>query len=423
MHNAKPNVLYGQTISLCEKCLLPIEAKIIFKDSSVFFLKTCPEHGQQETLVSTDIEYFKLAREEKSFSYKRPFAFNKIYTSDCSQDCGICDQHEQHTCMAIVELLDECNMRCPTCIASSHPGAGNVRSYFELNEMLDTVVRMEGSPDIVMLSGGEPTVHPNIIEVIELAKSKPIKHIMLISNGVRIAQEINFVQRLAEMKGGLEVYLQFDSLDNDVLLNIRGEALSDIRIQSIENLEKAGIPMTLVCVVKKQINDHEMNAVIEFALQYKYIRGVTFQPCKITGRNDAFDKENNYITLSEVRSKILEASQYFSSNDIIPHPCNPENIAIGYLRRQENTVHAVTQDLIGITSNFPFQDDLRSMMFFLPTLDTPEYNYDNLFRVSIVSFLDKFNFCMSSVKKSCIHFVTTKQELIPIDTYYLWYAH
>jgi hypothetical protein len=294
--------------------------------------------------------------------------------------------------------------------------------------MLNLLVEAEGTPDIVMISGGEPTIHPDILYILHLAKSKPIHHLMLITNGVRIANDLDFVRDLQQLGGGFEVYLQFDSLNPEVLTHIRGENLTDVRLRAIQNLEAAGIPMTLICVVKKGVNDHEVAETVRFALQHPLVRGVTFQPIKNVGRTELFDKGHHTITLSEVRQKLIQ-SGVLPEEDLVPHPCSPENISIGYLLRTDDGVLPVTRHLYGTRSSphsatfndFPFSAELSSMMYFLPLIDTPNFNYNNLFRVTIVSFLDQYDFAVHSVKRSCIHFITRQHTIVPLDVYYLLY--
>jgi len=422
-------VFFGQTTSLCEVCLNLVSTKIIFQDDMVYYLKYCPSHKVQKTLISTDIEYFKKSR-EIIFPSNKPQKLKKSIDLSCPYDCGLCDDHEQYTAMGIVEILDECNIECPTCIGAFHPGSGKVKTLKQIEAMLNTLLNYQPNADILMISGGEPTIHPQIFEILNLAYSLPFKHIMLISNGIVIADDIEFVRKLSKYKDKLEVYLQFDSLKDEVIDGIRGLPLRDKRIQSVNNLEKERIHSTLICIVKKSLNEYELNDIIDFGLSYKYVRGVTFQPIKYTGRNESFSKETNYITLSEVRSNILNDSKYFSKNDLIPHPLNPENISIGYLKKEDNQAKAVTNFLFNHPQsarkykiNFRNADDLRKKMYFIRELDTEDANYENLFRVTIVSYLDKFNFCTTTVKRTCIHFVTPKDELIPLDTYYLFYQN
>src|SRR6266404_3518576 len=215
---------YGETTSLCEVCLSLVPTKVLFEDGNIFYLKRCHEHGNQKTLISTDIDYYKWCKDSVGPSYL-PQVFQKEFEKGCPYDCGLCRDHEQHSCMAILEIIDDCNMRCPTCIAGSFPGAGNGKSIEEIERMLDTIVESEGQPDLVMVSGGEPTIHPQILEILRRVKERPIKHFMLITNGRLIASDKAFVSQLEQYKEQFEVYLQFDSLRANVLLDIRGEDL------------------------------------------------------------------------------------------------------------------------------------------------------------------------------------------------------
>jgi len=405
-----------------------VPTKVLFEDGNIFYLKRCHEHGNQKTLISTDIDYYKWCKDSVGPSYL-PQVFQKEFEKGCPYDCGLCRDHEQHSCMAILEIIDDCNMRCPTCIAGSFPGAGNGKSIEEIERMLDTIVESEGQPDLVMVSGGEPTIHPQILEILRRVKERPIKHFMLITNGRLIASDKAFVSQLEQYKEQFEVYLQFDSLRANVLLDIRGEDLRDTRKRAIENLESAGIATTLVCVVKNGLNDDELGEIIDFALQFKCIRGVTLQPVKASGRNETL-KNTHYITLSETRTRILEQFPRLRPIDMRPHPCNPENISIGYLIRRADGVVPITELLFeeSVQSNedgslfFDNTAALKSMMYFLPQLNTSSVKYDDLFRVTIVSFLDQFNFSVDAARRSCIHFVTPEKQIIPLDTYYLLYA-
>ena len=155
--------------------------------------------------------------------------------------------------------------------------------------MLDAVVASEGEPDLVQLSGGEPTIHPQFFEVLAAAKARPIRHLMINTNGLAIAREPGFAERLAEFMPGLEVYLQFDSLRREALMDLRGADLSKVRIEALEALERVGVSTTLVATVKKGVNDDDIAPLIRFALDWRCVRGVTFQPVQDAGRNDGFD--------------------------------------------------------------------------------------------------------------------------------------
>jgi len=442
---------YGQTMSLCETCLRLVDAKIVIEGDDVFYLKRCPEHGAQKTLVSTDATYFKSTKD-----YIKPGDLPLKHQSrthyGCPYDCGLCPDHEQHSCLALIEVNDECNLTCPVCFADSSPAKTRNLSLAQIDAMLDTLVASEGFPDLVQISGGEPTIHPQILEILALCKTKPIRHVMLNTNGIRIATDKAFVAALAALKPGFEVYLQFDSLKRAALENLRGGDLRKVRDQALANLEAAGISTTLVCVVKKGVNDAEIGDIVRHALSYKCVRGITFQPVQDAGRNEGFDKNRDRMLLTDVRSAVAaQAGEVFAAEDIIPLPCNPDSIAIAYGLRDGAKVTPITQLIpretllsdVPNTISFEKYPELKNRLFdllslassgeqtktrlgellcCLPQVEVPDdLGYDRVFRIVIVQFLDKYNFCVATVKRSCIHFVTPQGKIIPFDTYNLFY--
>ena len=450
MRSLKPYVFYGQTTSLCETCLELVPAKILIEDNDVFFLKRCPKHGVQKTIVSTDAAYYRRCRE-----YLKPpdipLMFQSRTERGCPYDCGLCPDHEQHSCLALIEVNDTCNLACPVCFADSAPHRPRQRSLAEIEAMLDTLVASEGEPDLLQISGGEPTIHPEIMEILRRAKARPIRHLMLNTNGVRIANDPAFVDKLAALGPGFEVYLQFDSLRKEALENIRGADLRSVRKRALANLEAVGLSTTLVVVVKKGVNDDEVGDIVRHALEFDCVRGITFQPVQDAGRNVGFDKKRDRAMLSDIRRVIAERSGVFGLDDLLPLPCNPEGIAIGYGLRQGKQVTPITKivpeaellrgagntisfekspemkrgliDLLSLSCSGEQTDPaLRGLLCCLPQFELPSgLGYDKVFRVVIVQFLDRFNFCLAQVKRSCIHFVTPQGKIIPFDTYNLFY--
>src|SRR3984957_5847442 len=448
---SKDYSFYGQTMSLCETCLKLVHAKVVIEGDNVFYLKRCPRHGMQKTLVSTDAAYFKSCKDFIKPG-DLPLHYQSTTEHGCPYDCGLCPDHEQHSCLALIEINDACNLSCPVCFADSSPQRTRHRTLAEVDAMLETLVASEGSPDLVQISGGEPTIHPQIITILQLVKSKPIRHVMLNTNGIRIATDKAFVAELAALKPGFEVYLQFDSLKREALENLRGADLRKVREQALANLEEAGISTTLVCVVKKGVNDDEAGAIVRHALSYKCVRGITFQPVQDAGRNLDFDKDRDRIVLTDIRRAIAtQAGEVFGADDIIPLPCNPDSIAIAYGLRSGDKVTPITQlipksELLAAAPNtmsFERYPELKNRMFdllslassgertktvlgdllcCLPQIEVPsDLGYDKVFRIVIVQFLDKYNFCVATVKRSCIHFVTPQAKIIPFDTYNLFY--
>ncbi|MCB0452204.1 MAG: radical SAM protein [Aequorivita sp.] len=440
---------YDFTLSLCPECLKRIDAKIVFEENNVFMLKRCPEHGSSKVLIADDAEYYKNIRNYNKPS-EMPYTFNTKTHYGCPYDCGLCPDHEQHSCLTIVEVTDRCNLTCPTCYAGSSPTYGRHRTLDEIKKMMDAVVRNEKEPDVVQISGGEPTIHPQFFEILDYAKTLPIKHVMLNTNGIRIAKEKDFVEKLKTYAPDFEIYLQFDSFEDSVLQTLRGADLSKIRQQALANLNEVNLSTTLVVTLQKGLNDGEMGKIIDFALKQKCVRGVTFQPTQIAGRLEDFNTETDRITLTEARRKILEQTDVFNAEDLLPVPCNPDALVMGYALKLGDEVFPLTryinpQDLLDNSKNTIVyeqdeilkgkmielfstgnsvecaQENLKSILCCLPNIDAPELGYDNLFRVIIMQFIDAYNFDVRSIKKSCVHIVDKDYKIIPFETMNLFY--
>jgi uncharacterized radical SAM superfamily Fe-S cluster-containing enzyme len=440
---------YDYTLSLCPDCLKRIDAKIVFENNQVFMLKRCPEHGNSKVLIADDVAYYKNLRNYNKPS-ETPYKFNTKTHYGCPYDCGLCPDHEQHSCLTIIEITDRCNLTCPTCYAGSSPTYGRHRTLEEVKQMLDTIVANEKEPDVVQISGGEPTLHPQFFEILDYAKSLPIKHLMVNTNGIEIAKDFEFAKRLKSYSPDFEIYLQFDSFEDSVLQQLRGADLVKIRMKALEHLNAVNLSTTLVVTLQKGLNVHEMGKTIDFALQQPCVRGVTFQPTQIAGRLEHFNHETDRITLTEVRSKILEQCDLFTPDDLIPVPCNPDALVMGYVLKlngtnlpltryinpadlldngkntivyeQDYELHSKMFEIFSTgTSTDRAKEKLHSLLCCLPQIEAPNLSYDNLFRVIIMQFIDAHNFDVRAIKKSCVHIVNKDNKIIPFETMNLFY--
>lgn len=440
---------YDFTISLCPVCLKRVDAKIVFENNHVFMLKSCTDHGFQKVLIATDAEYYKNIRNYNKPS-EMPLQFNTKTHYGCPYDCGLCVDHEQHGCLTVVEITDRCNLSCPTCYAMSSPHYGRHRTVEEVERMLDIIVANEGELDVVQISGGEPTIHPDFFAILDIAKTKPIKHLMVNTNGIRIAKDIEFTRQLASYMPDFEIYLQFDSFRPDALQQMRGKDLTDVRKRALEHLNQFNLSTTLVVTLQKGVNDDEVGEIIEFALKQPCVRGVTFQPTQIAGRTENFNPATDRITLTDVRQKILEQTNIFQPNDLLPVPCNPDSLAMGYalklngqvfpltryidpealLNNSKNTIvyeqdKGLHEQMINIFSTGisvdRVEENMKQLLCCLPEVHAPGLSYNNLFRIIIMRFIDAWDFDVRAIKKSCVHIVHKDGRVIPFETMNLFY--
>lgn len=434
------------TTSLCPSCLEKIEAKMLIENGRVIMQKYCPVHGLQRVLISDDAAYWRESRR----LYKPPTAPQRRNTAmkhGCPHDCGICPDHEQHSCLAIVEITQQCDLACPVCYASSTPSQPH-RTLEQIRFMLDSAVANEGRVNVVQISGGEPSLHPELFAVFDEVKKRPIRHLMLNTNGRRIAEDPDFVRRLADYMPGFEVYLQFDSLRPATLVELRGRDLSGTRRRAVDALAKHDISTTLVATLKRGVNDDQVGEILAFAQAHPNVRGVTFQPVQAAGRLHSFDPERNRLTLSEVRKSILAQNDLFTAKDLVPVPCHTDALAMGYALRLGKRMIPLSKmidprSLLSAGGNtICYEQDAAArehiMRLFSASAspasaaesleavccatDLPRgITYRNIFRVIIMQFMDAWSMDLRSLKRSCVHIVHPDGRLIPFETYNLFY--
>ena len=441
---------YEFTESICEKCMKVVPAKIVFKQDKVYLLKQCKEHGELWNLLEDDIEYFINTRK-----YDKPGTISQTqttYKNGCPYDCGLCTEHDQHSCIYIIEITQACNMNCSMCYAKTSRGNSEL-SLEKIEEMLDFAQDAENKrAEILQISGGEPTMHSLVLEIIQMAKDKHFKYVMLNTNGKRIAEDEYFAKSLSEFIGGFEVYLQFDAV-SEKYEALRGEKMLNIKKKAIENLEKYGIPTTLVCTIVKGINDDEVGNIISYALTKNCIRGINFQPQAFYGDSD-YD-EIKRITLTKVLVNIeAQTKGMIKKSDFIPLPCNVERVAVNYMYRKgsefipivreanieknvhliDNTLYVDLEELLKRESEFSgacccmisgIAKEFRKLIpanFVNKALSEKiKYINENTFRISVTSFVDKYNFDKKSIQKECVHVVTEDLRRIPFSAYNMIY--
>lgn len=265
----------GTTQSLCPECLAVVPAKIIARGQRVYFRKRCPTHGLREDFVCSDRRWYD--RYDFALPPKLPKKTFVEASRGCPLDCGLCTQHEQHTCVAVLEITDNCNLSCPLCYANSRPGLKH-KSVEESYAAIDALVRAEGRADVLQVSGGEPTTHPQLEQIIRYALDQPIDYIMLNTNGIRLAKDHALVGWLAQHKDRIEIYLQMDGVSDAVHQALRGEALADIKLKALENVGKAGLHVTLVAALQAGVNEHELGDLLNLTKDRPWISGLSLQP-------------------------------------------------------------------------------------------------------------------------------------------------
>ena len=328
-------VFYELTRSICPQCTRVIDAQILIRDNKVYMRKRCPDHGTFEGLVYSDAQlYTNSARFNKPGTI--PLEFATAVDRGCPHDCGLCPDHQQHACLGIIEVNSACDMACPLCFAEAGPGFS--LALEEVEDILDHYVRAEGNPQVVQFSGGEPSIHPQIIAMMKAAQQRGIPNVMLNTNGKRIATDDAFLAELAEVRPN--IYFQFDGFDTETYRTIRGEPdILPKKMRALDRLGEIDCTVILVPAIERGVNDHEIGKIVHFGLDHPAVKGINFQPAFHAGRHQPHDPLQR-MTNPDIIQRIEEQTQgLFRITDFIPVPCcfpTCNSVTYAYIDNEKN---------------------------------------------------------------------------------------
>ena len=298
----------ASTTSLCPECLEQVPGRYEERDGGVFLARECPDHGTAARRVWGSHDHWEWAA---------------AFGPDPEYDGGGLAVDDDHACLAVVEVTEDCNLSCSYCFASSGPG-GDHRSTEELDALLDTVADAGGRP--IQFSGGEPTVRDDLPELVERARDRGIDHVEVNTNGVRLATEDGYAAALADA-GVTAIYLQFDGLTSETYETIREVDLVDEKHAAIEACRAADLPVVLVPTVVPDVNDHEMGDIVRFALENRdVIRSVNFQPVAHFGR---YATDDGRFAIDTATRLLADQIESLEPRDMLPAPCCSAYCQIG----------------------------------------------------------------------------------------------
>jgi 7,8-dihydro-6-hydroxymethylpterin dimethyltransferase len=310
-------VFYELTRSICPECRRIIDGHVLIRDNKVYMRKRCPDHGQFEGLIYSDAQLYT-----SSSKFNKPGTIPLEFSTDvdkgCPHDCGLCPDHQQHACLGIIEVNSSCDMACPLCFAEAAPGFN--LTLEEVEDILDHYVATEGNPQVVQFSGGEPSIHPQIIPMLKAAGARGIPNVMLNTNGKRIARDDRFLAELAEVRP--TIYFQFDGFEPRTWQTIRGEAdILPVKLRALDRLAQIDCPVILVPAIERGVNDHEIGAIVRFGLDHPVVKGINFQPAFHAGRHSTHDPMQRITNPDVIRAIEQQTDGMFVQSDFIPVPC------------------------------------------------------------------------------------------------------
>ncbi|MFK4788359.1 radical SAM protein [Microbacterium sp. ZW T5_56] len=310
-----------------------------YEDDSVWLERGCEVHGLVRTLYDESAEMLTyLEQWTAPTKWHAPDTTANFKPVPSAYLDGMPAMQTQHTCILLEDLTDHCNLRCPTCFAESGPAATATAPLEDvLASVDDRLAKENGRIDVLMLSGGEPTLYPWLEQLIEQLVARPIVRVLLNSNGLRIANDDEFVAFLKKHRERVEVYLQYDGEKPESSKFHRGADIRRFKQRAVERLSAAGVFMTLTMTAAKGVNDDEIGAVIATAMATPYVGGVTIQPVFGSGRNSGIDPNDRLTHGGVLRRLEPQTDGRITWRDLTALPCShPHCCSVGYFLRDDS---------------------------------------------------------------------------------------
>ena len=437
--------------SLCPHCLRHVSARKITKGNDVYLHKTCQEHGDIEKVLiwRNDRVPFDIWTKPRAGTCcssscncgETPASSGNdaAFHANCPYDCGLCPEHQQRTCSAIIEVTARCNLRCPVCFAGVTDICVPDSDADKIEQILKNVREKAGVCPI-QLSGGEPTLRDDLPEIIRRARALGFDHIQINTNGLRIAEDFAYAKSLREA-GVTDFFLQFDGVDDDVYRKIRGRGLFSLKEAAVRAAAELRVAVILVPTLVKGVNDGQIGAILEFAKQWMpTVKGVHFQPMTWLGRYPRTPRNEDRIVVPDILAAIeAQTGAELTVENFIPSACEDPRCSfsalavlnengvlvpathidwvssrgadaaeksIAYVRRHwKHNSPGSTESASGAPENSadPAMDRIR--------------NYSLC--ISGMAFQDAWNIELDRLRRCCVHVATPDFKLVPFCAHYL----
>lgn len=326
---------------------------LVERDGHIWLERGCRTHGLVRTLYDEDPEILSYLEEWTAPTKAHiPDVAGNFDPIPSAYLRGLPEMQTQHTCILLQDIAETCNLRCPTCFTDSSPDLRHVVPTADVLANVDQrLARENGRIDVLMLSGGEPTLHPNLAELLDELVARPITRILLNSNGVRIANDDALLDLLTAHRERVEVYLQYDGLSEQAHRHHRGGDLRRTKSQALQRLSEREIFTTLVMTTALGVNDDEIGDMVRLALDTPYVGGLTIQPQFGSGRSGAIDPMNRLTHTGVLKRLGPQTGDAVTWRDLTALPCShPHCCSVGYLVRDDNDRWRSLVSLIGTES-------------------------------------------------------------------------
>jgi tetraether lipid synthase len=356
--SADGQLFLGQSRGLCRPCKerldqgdqissgAMVDVRYVSDGKAVFLERFCPEHGISRTLVAESLPWYLEALQIPPAARPPKEAITER-SGYCPGSCGPCGFHAQRCNLPVFSITNACDLRCPICFTYNRQDQTYHISEEDFARQIDFLIEATGGVDLVNITGGEPTLHPELPALLARARRPEIGRITLNSNGLTLLRKPELAAQLAEL--GVYVILSLDTLDPETSVRLHGRDIVADKLRCIDLLEEHGIQTTLLMVLVGGVNEGELGRLVDLTLQRDHVRSLTIQTMTYTGQGGASFAPRCHVPVDGVERRIEEStSGKIRKQHFIPLPtAHPLCYGVAYLLQDESGgVHSFA-DLLG----------------------------------------------------------------------------
>jgi len=436
--------ILGETASLCPVCLERVHARKVSEHGNVYLEKTCAQHGEYRALIWRGADSYERWG-ASGVDLGSPAVRLTASREGCPYDCGLCPAHKAETCVAIMEVTLECNLRCPVCFASAGERDGDTPALEDIRAVYKTILRSAGPSCPVQLSGGEPTVRDDLPRIVAMGKEMGFNHIQVNTNGLRISEDIEYLRAL-KAAGASIIYLQFDGLTDDVYVRMRGRGMFSVKLKAIENCAEVGIGVLLVPVLVPGVNLHQVGDMMRLAKSWvPVVKGLHLQPISYFGRYPSCPDDDVRLTIPDVLAAIEEQTGgEMKSLDFAPRRRKESYCAFGglFVLNEEDELVAMTRfdrppdglGGMGQMKKQPYEQARHYVTQKWRYVETPQGRVEarpgswqsfferartHYLSVTCMPFQDIWNLDLDRLTRCCTHVAAWDGRVVPFCAYYV----
>lgn len=339
--SADDEIYLRSTLAYCSHCGKTEFARIVARTSGVYMERVCPEKGAVGVKIAKDPAWYQART-----SRPRPIEAcgdGVPGQKGCPFDCGPCQWHTGRLHLPVFSITNDCNLDCPICFTYNRPDQKYFKSIEDTRKIIGHILDRSGGVQLINLTGGEPTLHPQLFELLDACHQEGIGRITMNTNGIKIAGDFRFAQRIKE--SGVQVVLSLDTLDPNKSLLIHGKDITRAKLKCLENLEALDIPTTILPVCIKGCNETEVVDIVHTYIRKPFVRSVTVQNMTFTGENGSQFQPHQHITLDEVEELLASRDGVVQADFFAPSSYHPMCYSAGYYIVRDDQLISLAQIL------------------------------------------------------------------------------